>query len=367
MTLEEWPPYRFRYGIRFSDEAAALGETTGRTLRIGAAGDASRRNLFGRGLTAGVSSRVDRGRQAVRAFLRIPTLVGLPIETNLFASRRRDASGTRDARIAADVTTFTAEQRFQPHARLTFAYSANLDLNRTSDRAGAGDLPFDDQLQIVRFNGSAVADSRGRSVERHDRLLPFLQHRVRRRGRPAAQVLEVPRAAVRLPPSWKSGPCLGRTDWPGHQLRRRADPDGAVLRGRRQLRARLRGGQPGSARPARHAGGRQRAAEPEPGSALSPLAAHRRRRVRRRRQHLRIGARHLAAGAQGSVPAWGSASTPRSVCCAPTTGSASSEPPAVPAAASSFRSARRSDASPAASTAPPAPSVSSAGTEWITY
>ena len=46
MTLEEWPPYRLRYGIRFSDEAAALGETIGRTLRIGAAGDASRRNLF---------------------------------------------------------------------------------------------------------------------------------------------------------------------------------------------------------------------------------------------------------------------------------------------------------------------------------
>ena len=160
VTLEEWPPYRFRYGIRFSDEAAALGETTGRTLRIGAAGDVSRRNLFGRGLTAGVSSRVDRGRQAVRAFLRIPTLVGRPIETNLFASRRRDASGARDARVAADVTTFTAEQRFQPHERLTFAYGANLDLNRTSDQAGAGDLPFDDQLQIVRFNGSAVADSR---------------------------------------------------------------------------------------------------------------------------------------------------------------------------------------------------------------
>ena len=96
----------------------------------------------------------------MRAFLRIPTLVGHAIETNLFASRRRDVNGARDARVAADVTTFTAEQRFQPHERLTFAYSANLDLKRTSDQAGAGVLPFDDQLQIVRFNGSAVADSR---------------------------------------------------------------------------------------------------------------------------------------------------------------------------------------------------------------
>ena len=107
------------------------------------------------------------------------------------ASRRRDVNGARDARVAADLTTFTAEQRFQPHERLTFAYSANLDLNRTSDQAGAGALPFDDQLQIVRFNGSAVRGQPGRSVQRHDRLLPILQPRVRPRGRPAAQVPEL--------------------------------------------------------------------------------------------------------------------------------------------------------------------------------
>ena len=113
VTLEEWPRYFFRYGLRLTDEVAALGETTGRVLRVGAAADVRRRNLFGRGLTAGVSSRADRERQAARAFLTVPTLFGQPIETNLFASRKRDVTGPRDTGFVTDVTTFTAEQRMR--------------------------------------------------------------------------------------------------------------------------------------------------------------------------------------------------------------------------------------------------------------
>lgn len=160
VTLEEWPPYRLRYGLRLADEAAALGETAGRVLRVGAAADLSRRNLFGRGLTTGVSTRVDRDRQAVRAFLTVPTLVGRRIETNLFASRRRDVSGTRNRGFTADVTTLTAEQRIRPLDGLTLAYSGNLDLNRTYDRMPRRDFPYDVRLKIARFDASAVAERR---------------------------------------------------------------------------------------------------------------------------------------------------------------------------------------------------------------
>ncbi len=160
VTLAEWPRYLFRYGLRVTDEAAALGETTGRVLRVGAAADLRRRNLFGRGLTAGVSSRANRERQAARAFLTVPTLFGQPIETNLFASRKRDITGPRDTGFVTDVTTFTAEQRVRPLDRLTLAYSANLDLNRTYDRIPDPSFPFDLRLKIMRFNGSAVAERR---------------------------------------------------------------------------------------------------------------------------------------------------------------------------------------------------------------
>ena len=160
VTLEEWPHYLVRYGLRLSDEAAALGETTGRVLRVGAAADLRRRNLFGRGLTAGVSSRAGRDRQAARAFLTVPTLFGRPIETNLFASRKRDVTGPADTGFVTDVTTFTAEQRVRPLDRLTLAYGANLDLNHTHDRIPDASFPFDLRLQVMRFDASAVAERR---------------------------------------------------------------------------------------------------------------------------------------------------------------------------------------------------------------
>ena len=160
VTLEEWPRYLFRYGLRLTDEAAALGETTGRILRIGAAADFRRRNLFGHGLTAGVSSVADRQRQAVRTYLTIPTLFGRSIETNLFASRKRQVTGTQGTGFITDVDTFTAEQRLRPLDRVTLAYSANLDLNHTFDRTPDPAFPFDVRLRVLRFDVSAVAERR---------------------------------------------------------------------------------------------------------------------------------------------------------------------------------------------------------------
>ena len=160
VTLEEWPPYRLRYGLRVADEAAALGETTGRTLRVGAGGDLTRRNLFGRGLTAGVSVLADGGHQAVRAYLTVPTLFGRAMETNLFAARRRAQTGPEAAGLVTNVTTFTAEQRMRPHADLTVAYSANLDLYDALDPAARRQILARSRGKVVRFDASTVADSR---------------------------------------------------------------------------------------------------------------------------------------------------------------------------------------------------------------
>ena len=160
IVLEEWPAYRVRYGLRVADDLAALGEASGRRFRLGAASDVTRRNLFGRGLTAGVASRVDLDHQAARAFLTIPRLFGRSLETNLFAGRRRDATGADDAVFVTDTTTLTAEQRFRPNERLTLAYSANLDDTRTFDRHLDPDFPFDVRAHIARFDGSVLVDTR---------------------------------------------------------------------------------------------------------------------------------------------------------------------------------------------------------------
>ncbi len=160
VTLEEWPPYRLRYGLRLADEAAALGESTGRTLRVGAGGDLTRRNLFGRGLTTGVSALVDRGQQAVRAFLTVPTLFGRALETNLFVARRRTQIAREEAGVVTDTTTFTLEQRVRPRADVTVAYSANLDFSDPFDPAVRAQVPAGSRGRVARFDGSLVADTR---------------------------------------------------------------------------------------------------------------------------------------------------------------------------------------------------------------
>ncbi len=159
VRLEEWPRYRFRYGFRVVDNAAALGETTGRTLRLGAVSDLSRRNLFGRGLTGGVSARVDRGQQAVRAFLTVPRLLGRPIETNIFASRRRETDRLGAAGVI-DITTATVEQRLRPRAGVMLAVSANLDLSRMPDAVSTPESPYEGPRRTARIDGSAVVDTR---------------------------------------------------------------------------------------------------------------------------------------------------------------------------------------------------------------
>ncbi len=161
VVLEEQPTYRFRYGLRVVDDAAALDESTGRALRLGGTADLSRRNLFGRGLTTGVSSRVDRERRAVRAFLTVPTLFDREVESNLFVSRRRDTRGAGRNAFVEDVTTFTAEQRLRAGTAVTLAYSANLDFNRTFEQVSINpDVPFDIRVKIVRFNGNAIVEKR---------------------------------------------------------------------------------------------------------------------------------------------------------------------------------------------------------------
>jgi len=158
VTLEEWPSYRIRYGLRLVDTLHPLNET--RRLRLGAAADISRQNLLGRGLTVGLSSRADIDSQVVRAFLTIPRLFGRTFETNLFASRQRNALGSSNADIVTNTMTLTAEQRVRPLRNVTLSYSANLDKTRTLDRLSNPQWRSETRASIARFDGNILYDSR---------------------------------------------------------------------------------------------------------------------------------------------------------------------------------------------------------------
>ena len=48
------------------------------------------RNLFGRAITVGIPTRVERRQQIGRLFVGVPRLFGLPIASNIFVSRLRN-------------------------------------------------------------------------------------------------------------------------------------------------------------------------------------------------------------------------------------------------------------------------------------
>jgi len=160
VLLEEWPAYSLRYGLRVSDVEAPSDIAATREYRLGFAGDVSRRHLFGRAATTGLSASGSPDRGSARGYLRLQGFFGLPVTSNLFLSRTRETLGEESTAFIKDLTTFTAEQRFRPRPALTIAYSANVDRNHTFDKQPDPDFPFDLTLNILRLDGSAIFDRR---------------------------------------------------------------------------------------------------------------------------------------------------------------------------------------------------------------
>ena len=160
VLLEEWPAYGLRYGLRVDDLVAPSDIAATREYRLGLAADVSRRLLFGRAPTVGLSATGAPEHWAARSYLRVPRFFGLPVTSNLFVSRTRETRGEESAAFIQNVTTFTAEQRIRPSPTLTLAYSVNLDRNHTFDKDPNPDFPFDLRVNILRFNANTVFDRR---------------------------------------------------------------------------------------------------------------------------------------------------------------------------------------------------------------
>ena len=101
VTLAEWPPVRFRYGLEVddqlntpSDDASTLApepsSEAGRVFGLGIASDISARNLFGNAISVGLAGRYTRDFRAARAYATSPSFFGRRITSNVFLSRSRE-------------------------------------------------------------------------------------------------------------------------------------------------------------------------------------------------------------------------------------------------------------------------------------
>ena len=84
VTVEVMPKYRLRYGFQLFDPYKPSIAPKWGAVDPGVVADLTRRGLFGRGLTAGVSARVNPTDRVVRGYLTSREFLGKPAQTSLY-------------------------------------------------------------------------------------------------------------------------------------------------------------------------------------------------------------------------------------------------------------------------------------------
>jgi outer membrane protein assembly factor BamA len=181
VTLEEWPPLRLRYGLGVEDgrsnsgpESAVVSEGThggGRTFDLGVDGEVAMRNVFGRVISAGLAGRYTRDFRVARTYLSTPSFFGLPVTSNVFLSRSREAIGEAgvgsERKFVTDITGVTLEQRTRPRPDFEISYRYGFEHNHTFDlHPDPNDpLPLDIPVSIARLGTTVLIDTRDDLVD----------------------------------------------------------------------------------------------------------------------------------------------------------------------------------------------------------
>jgi outer membrane protein assembly factor BamA len=162
VTLQELPRYQFRYGFRVVDDANPAEGA--RSVRPGLMADLLNRNVFGHAVTAGVAGQIETDRFLARGILSFPTLLGLPVTSNLFLTRsRQDFAPGAGTEFREDATEITAEQRFRPARTTLVTYGYSFARTHTFDPSPDPNSPLpplDFLTNVARLSGNYAWDTR---------------------------------------------------------------------------------------------------------------------------------------------------------------------------------------------------------------
>jgi len=176
VTVQEWPPLRFRYGFEVRDELAAAGDAAranapgteqggGRTFGLGLAGDLGARGLFGRAVSAGIAGRYAPHSRASRAYLTTPLFFGRPIASTAFIERSREEILPPQLPRESIITTATFEQRIRPARRTTISYGYTWERNHSRREDPFFPVPIIVIVTTGRFTGAAILDARDDPID----------------------------------------------------------------------------------------------------------------------------------------------------------------------------------------------------------
>ena len=167
VTVEEYPPWRLRYGIqvdreRENQESDSV-ERVGRfTLNPGVIGEVRNQNVFGRAITAGVATRLERDFQRVNTFLQNGSFFGLPLRTGLFLYvSSEDLKFDGETVAVEQLRGISLEQRWRRRRGVEITYGYRYEFNHTYIPNAAPDDPFAFQdTTVARLTLAGLYDRR---------------------------------------------------------------------------------------------------------------------------------------------------------------------------------------------------------------
>jgi len=132
VRVEEYAPWRLRYGFQLDREREDFDEDGRIDNNLGGIAELRNQNLFGRALTAGISGRVERDYLNSTVFLSNASTFGLPVRSGLFVYTTRE-----DVRVEGEVEAnteewgFSAEQRWRRRHGIEVSYGYRYERTTT--------------------------------------------------------------------------------------------------------------------------------------------------------------------------------------------------------------------------------------------
>lgn len=137
VTVEEYPPWRFRYGFQV-DRENEIGTADEERVNYspGILGELRNQNLFGRALTGGVATLLETNFQRVNTFLQTPSFFGLPARSSVFLfGSTEDVKFEGETLFIEDNVGVSFEQRYRRRRGFEITYGYRFQRGRVYDPA----------------------------------------------------------------------------------------------------------------------------------------------------------------------------------------------------------------------------------------
>ena len=138
-------------------------------LNLGAIGEVRNQNVFGRAITAGVATRVERDFQRVNTFLQNASFFGLPLRTGLFLyASSEDFKFDGETVAVEQLRGISLEQRWRRRRGVEITYGYRYEFNHTYNPNAPPDDPFSFQdTKVARLTVAGLLDRRDDPADSH--------------------------------------------------------------------------------------------------------------------------------------------------------------------------------------------------------